>query len=98
MLALLSRLKSGVNIEVPGIERRFAMYFMKTCRPGYAQQFIEDQGSYTFASIFWSDIQLEDLSSRNVQCAKSHRHRSVLGYDDVSFRNVIFVVRCGSPC
>jgi hypothetical protein len=74
MLTILSRLKSGSDIEVPGIERRYAMYFMKTCRPGNAQQFIEDQGSNTFASVFWPDIQLEDLSSRKVQCAKSHRH------------------------
>lgn len=86
-----------MGIEGLGIERRYAMHFTKTRCSGHAQQFFEDLGSNTFPSIFWSDVQLEDLSGRKVQCAKSYGHRSVLGYDDVSFPNVFLVPLWGPP-
>jgi hypothetical protein len=93
MLTLLSRHKPGSNIEIPGIERGSAMYFIKARCSGHAQQFLEEQGANALARVFRCDIQLAELSRRKVQGPKAHRHRSDLGYDDVSFGNVSLVAR-----
>ena len=64
------------------------MDFTKARGPGHTQKLFEDLGSNALPGIFGSDVELNDLSCPKVQCAESHRCRSVLGYDDFAFSNV----------
>ena len=86
-----------MGIEGFGVERRYAMHFAKAHCSGHAQQLFEDLGANTFPSISGSDVQLDNLPCRKVQCAESYGYRSVLGYDDMSFTNVFFVPLRGPP-
>ena len=74
-----------------------AVHFSKASRPGHVQQFFGHLGSNALPGVFCTDVWLANLSCRKAQCAESHVYESVLGYDDVSITNVLFVPIWGPP-